>query len=295
MSIFRAVTAHAVALRASFDALANAHITETCLQVGPGGIKVAEIDPAQCMVLNLLLERAGWQVYELNEEEVIVGVSVPNIQRLLKGVGNKDTVCLEILYDAPDLLQLTVYNDFNKTQLVHKLKVLLLEHDEITIDHREVDRTVSMPSAEFSKYMKEFAAMGKHVEVEVDETSLVFRCKTDMCISEAVIRPKCNEKGHAVGNGCISIGLGRNGNAQVRQTFAVKYLQSIAKSSALDEQITLYATQGRPLLLRYNIAVVGFVVYLLAPEPEPEPVPVPKPVPKPVDDATRSANDSLEK
>lgn len=267
MSIFRAVTAHAVALRASFDALANAHINETCLQVGPAGIKVAEIDPAQCMVLNLLLERAGWQAYELNEQEIVVGVSVPSIQRLLKGVGNKDTVCLEILYDSPELLRLTVFNDFNKTQLVHKLKVLLLEHDEISIDHREVDRTVSMPSAEFAKYMKEFAAMGKKVEVEVDHDSLVFRCNTDMCVSEAVIKPKRNDKGHAVGNGCISIGLGRNGNDKVRQTFAVKYLQSIAKSSGLDEQVTLYATQGKPLLVRFNIAVVGFVLYLLAPEP----------------------------
>lgn len=267
MSIFRAVTAHAVALRASFDALANAHINETCLQVGPAGIKVAEIDPAQCMVLNLLLERAGWQAYELNEKEIVVGVSVPSIQRLLKGVGNKDTVCLEILYDSPELLRLTVFNDFNKTQLVHKLKVLLLEHDEISIDHREVDRTVSMPSAEFAKYMKEFAAMGKTVEVEVDHDSLVFRCNTDMCVSEAVIKPKRNDKGHTVGNGCISIGLGRNGNDKVTQSFAVKYLQSIAKSSGLDEQVTLYATQGKPLLVRFNIAVVGFVLYLLAPEP----------------------------
>jgi proliferating cell nuclear antigen len=270
MSMFKAVTAHAVALRASFDALSNAHIAETCLQVGPTGIQVAEIDPAQCMVLNLFLEKAGWQNYELHEKELVVGVSVPSIQRLLKGVGAKDTVCLEILYDSPEILQLTVFNDFNKTQLVHKLKVLLIGHDEITIDHREVDRTVSMPSAEFAKYMKEFASMGKKVEIEVDQDQLVFRCNTDMCVSEAVIKPKTNDKGRAVGNGCISIGLGRNGNARVRQTFAVKYLQSIAKSSGLDEQVTLYATQGRPLLVRYNIAVVGFIVYLLAPEPCPE-------------------------
>ena len=82
--------------------------------------------------------------------------------------------------------------------------------------------------------------------------------------------PKPTTNNVPIGNTATTIGLGRNGNWEVKQTFATKFLSAITKNSNIDEQITLYLTKGQALMVRYNISIIGSLVYVLAPEHEGE-------------------------
>lgn len=265
MSMFKICTAQAIPFKATMDAIHHCHIAEANFVVNGSGVTMIQLDPAHALVLHMFLEKPAFQLFDLHEEEVIVGVSISTFCRLIKSVTNKDTITLCVDYDDPEYLKIVIYNDFSKTQIVHKMKILLLDYDKIEIPHREVDRVISMPSSEFAKYVKEFSQLNDIIEFNVEQDTFYIRTRGDLCISEAKITPKKNIRGENFGNGSISIGLGRNGHTQVCQEFNAKYLQCITKGSNLDDQITVYLTMNKPLLIRYNISIIGSLVYILAP------------------------------
>jgi proliferating cell nuclear antigen PCNA len=264
MSVFEACTAQATAFKGTIDALVHAHICETTLVVDKKGLSVRQIDPGQCLVVDLLIESPSFQTFVLAEDETHVGINVHAFQRVLRSLTNKDTVTLSILYEEPIFLRVAVFNEFTKSEIVHKLRVLALDYEKVEIPQRECDRIVSMPSADFARHVKDFGPLSKALEFEADNSTFYVRAKSDLCISEAAIHPKNNVRGEQFGNGSTHIGLGRNGNATVRQSFNTKYLQSITKASSLDSQITLYLTRGHPLIARYNVSIIGSLRYILA-------------------------------
>tara|TARA_B110000027_G_scaffold130071_1_gene152380 strand:- start:2418 stop:3248 length:831 start_codon:yes stop_codon:yes gene_type:complete len=264
MSVFEACSAQGVAFKTTMDALVHAHIVETTMVVNRQGISIRQIDPGQCMVVDLLVEAPSFQTFELGEEETHVGVNVPALQRVLKSLTNKDTITLSVLYDDPVYLRVAVYNDFTKSEVVHRLRVLMLDYEQVDIPEHETDRIVSMPSTDFARHVKDFAPLSASLEFETTESAFYVRARSDLCISEAAIRPKNNVRGEQFGNGSTHIGLGRNGNKTVCQSFNTKYLQSITKATALDSQITLYFTQDKPVIIRYNVSIIGSLRYVLA-------------------------------
>lgn len=265
MSIFEACTAQAVAVKGTIDALLHAHISETTLVVNRKGLLVRQVDPGQCLVADLIIEAPSFQTFTLAEDETHVGINVAAFQRVLKSATNKDTITMSIHYDEPIFLRVLVFNDFTKSEVLHKLRVLMLDYEQVDIPDREHDRVVSMPSADFVRLVKDFAPLAQTLELELNKDKFLVRAVSDLCVSEAAIHPKNNMRGEQFGNGSTHIGLGRNGNDVVRQSFNTKYLQSITKAANLDSQVTFYMTQGQPLIVRYNISIIGSLRYILAP------------------------------
>ena len=280
--LFNVTTAQALSLKASFDALVYAHINESNLVVNKSGLTVTEIDPSHALVVRLLLEKQSFQIFEV-QEEVVVGISIKELARLFKNVSNKDTVTLCMDAQNPTQLQIVVYRDGDSC-ITHRLKTLLLPYEKIDIPFREVDRVINMPSSDFARYIKEFSN-NRFIELHITQDHVFFiRVKTDLCTSEVEIQtrststtttttttkivPKPSANGSVIGNTATTIGLGRNGNWEVRQTFPTKFLTAITKNSNIDEQITLYMTKGQALMARFNVSIIGTLVYILAPEEE---------------------------
>lgn len=266
MALFQCCSAQAIAVKGTVDALVNAHIVETTMVVNKKGVSIRQVDPGQCLVVDMLLEAPSFQSFDLTEDETHVGLHMPALQRVLKSLTNKDTITLSVLYDDPVNLCVTICNEFTKSKIVHRLRILMLDFEKVEVPAREFDRVVSMPSADFARHIKDFAPLAACLELNTTEAAFFIRARSDLCFSEAAILPKNNVRGEQYGNGSTHIGLGRNGNKCVSQTFNTKYLQSITKASNLDTQLTLYFTQGLPMIARYNVSIIGSLRYVLAPE-----------------------------
>lgn len=266
MSLFRVCTAQAMALKTTLDAIVNCHVSEANLVINrQSGITITEVDPSHAMVIRLLLEKTSFQIFEVSDTEFVVGVSIKELARLVKNATNKDTITFTMDRTEPEILRIVVYNDFNKSCVTHHLKTLLLPYDKISIPHREADRVINLPSADFARYIKDFASQ-RLVELEVKDHVFYIRVRTDLCMSQAEVRAKTNQRGERVGNGSTCIGIGRKGQLDVCQKFATKFLMSIAKGANLDDQVTIYLSNGEAAMVRYNISIIGSLVYVLAPE-----------------------------
>ena len=270
MSIFTATSTQALSIRSIFDALVNSHITEANIVVEKKGFVIKAVDPGQLLVIDVLIEKPSFQNYKVNEEETIIGINVASLQRVLKMCSNKDTLTFEILQSEPIFLRITIFNDFSKLEIVHRIRILNIDFEKIEIPFSSHDLVVSLPISDLSRHVKDFSHLSSTLELEVNQYNMMIRSKSDLCLSECLISPKNNIKGEATGNGATSIGLGRNGNRTVKQSFNIKYLQSIMKSNNLDNQTTLYFTQGLPLVIRFNVSIIGSIRFILAPEIEDE-------------------------
>jgi len=266
-SVFWATTTNGVAFRAVWDAQAHTGLREVTIRVDAEGLTMTTITPTQNMVVHVLLEQAAFNDWGLQEDEVLVPITLAAVQRALRGVTNKDTITMSIAYDDPKHLLFTVYNEFTRTFVVHKVLILVMPYERITIPDKQVDRQVSMPSNEFAKYIKDFSPLAKQLEFFVDGQTFSITAKGDMCESKALIRPKENIRGEKYGNGTICIGLGRNGSKTAGGLYNSKYLMSIIKATNLDEQVYLYLTHESPLLIRYNVGIMGSIVFILANQP----------------------------
>lgn len=266
-SVFWATTTNGVAFRAVWDAQAHTGLREVTLRIDAEGITITTITPAQNMVVHVLLEQSSFGDWGLQEQEVLVPITLAAVQRALRGVTNKDTITLSIAYDDPKHLLFRVFNEFTQTCVVHKVLILVMPYEKITIPDKQVDRQVCMPSNEFAKYIKDFSPLAKTLGFFVDANTFCITADGDMCESKAVIRPKENIRGEKYGNGTISIGLGRNGRKTAGGQYNSKYLMSVIKATNLDEQVYLYLTDEAPLLIRYNVGIMGSIVFILANQP----------------------------
>lgn len=271
MSLFKVCTAQAMALKTTLDAIVNCHVTEANLVLNSQtGITITEVDPSHAMVIRLLLEKTSFQIFEMADEEYVVGVSMKELARLVKNATNKDTITFTMEREKPEILKIIVYNDFSKSCITHHLKTLLLPYDKITIPYREADRVINLPSGDFARYVKDFSSQ-KFIELEVTNDHVFYiRVRTDLCTSQAEVRAKTNQRGERVGNGSTCIGIGRKGQLEVCQRFATKFLMSIAKGANLDDQVTIYLSNNEAAMVRYNISIIGSLVYVLAPEEDDE-------------------------
>ena len=270
--LFRCMIACAVPFKGVVEALINCHVTVINLVLNQKGISITHIDAAMMLVINILLERPSFQEWYLSKNEIVVGINALGLQKLTKSLTARDTLEITLYEDNPQEIYLRIYNEFSSSVLEHRMKTLLLDHDQIEIPEREFTRTVTLPTSEFSRHIRDLAAVGgKRVFVKADAKELVLTTKTDLCESSAIIKAKKKNKGSA---GSITIGLGRRKGPNIVDgaQYSIKYLQNIAKCS-LDDTLCLYLSQDdngspQPLLARYTISVLGSIVFFLAPENE---------------------------
>lgn len=270
--LFRCMIACAVPFKGVVEALINCHVTVINLVLNQKGISITHIDAAMMLVINILLERPSFQEWYLSKNEIVVGINALGLQKLTKSLTARDTLEITLYEDNPQEIYLRIYNEFSSSVLEHRMKTLLLDHDQIEIPEREFTRTVTLPTSEFSRHIRDLAAVGgKRVFVKADAKELVLTTKTDLCESSAIIKAKKKNKGAA---GSITIGLGRRKGPNIVDgaQYSIKYLQNIAKCS-LDDTLCLYLSQDedgspQPLLARYTISVLGSIVFFLAPENE---------------------------
>lgn len=274
--VFRCLVACAVPFKGVVEALINCHVTDINLVINSKGVCITHVDSALSMVIRIFLEQPSFQLWELNNnnknatsEDLVVGLNAAALQKITKGLTSRDTLEMAIYKDS-DMIYLRVYNDFSQSLLEHKMKTLLLDHDKITIPQREFTRTVTMPTSDFARHVRDLASVGgKFVTISADSDKLVLGTKTDYCESSAIVKAKKKKQG----TGSVTIGLGRREGPSVVEgaEYSIKYLQCIAKSS-LDDTLTLFlsaAEEGnvhQPLLARYTISVLGSIVFFLAPE-----------------------------
>ena len=244
-------TSQVVQLKTLLDALKEL-LTEVNLRFDDAGFKIISLDPGKigmihCSVSNL-------EKYFCGKPPFFAGVYVSYFYKILRSVNTSHHLECFIREKDPKVMELVVSNGDKRTQTIHRLKLLDLDVEEINIPVVDFEYVISMPSAEFQKYVKELSHVSNLITIRGSGKLIQLICNGDL------------------GETCIEIsptpsGLNWLHKDSVKETFEgtyfLKYLERFSRGQ-VDSTVEIYFKQDYPLIMRYEMTI-GSLRFCVAP------------------------------
>ena len=244
------------AIRTLFEVLKEV-VHDVLLKFDSGGVRLLQMDSTKCALVSMKLRAENFEEYKCTGT-LEVGVSLASMFKLLKITGSHDTVTLYIVSSRTDELGITIQNSEKNSMTDFRLKLLDVDNDEITIPDVEFDSVITMPSVYFHRLCRDAENIADHITVRSEGGKLTLACHGDFARQETVI-------GQADAGMAIS-----GGAAVVEGRFSLKYLIRFCKASSLCNTLEMYMKQSYPLIMMYNVAGLGELKFVLAPEVDPD-------------------------
>lgn len=218
------------------------------------GIECQSMDSSHVSLVSLCLHANGFTEYECGEE-LTLGLDLTNLSKILKCSNSKDA--LTIHANDNENVKFTFENESQNTSSDFQLKLMTVDEEHLAIPETEYKCVVSMPSSEFSKICRDLITIGESVTISATKAGVQFKTKGDIGTAEMLRRQNDTNDENS-----IKIEL----EEPIDQQFALRYLNSFAKSSVLSNTVTLSMSQHVPLQVEFKMDDLGYVRYFLAPK-----------------------------
>lgn len=227
-------------------------LTDVNVYFDDTGIKIMSMDGSKSALVHLKLDAPQFEQYHCSGNTQI-GLNMLSFFKLLKSIGNNDTLTLYIEKGDSFNLGILVENRDRNLKNNMKLKLLDLDDDVLEIPHVSFDSVITMPCVDFQKYCRDLASISTVVKISSKGDIFSMESEGDFAKQK------------------ISIGETSNGlviskhDSPVSGSFPLKYLNLFCKSSSLCSNIELYIKENYPLILVFAVANIGSLKFCLAP------------------------------
>lgn len=254
------MTAQASPVKTLTEALKEV-LTDVNIHFNEDGFEIVNMDPSQISFVALNLIGDKFEEYYC-PTPLVIGVQMMSLHKLLKTIGNNDTLTMYVTKDKPDILGILIHNKNKKT--CNTIWYNLKDVDEIEIDIPEVnyDAQVTMPCNEFQKYCRELANISNFVSIGVSSDK-VFSMKVEGSIGSQQLEIEESDNSNVV----IDINENVEGTSEIG-VFSLKFLNLFCKSSTLCNTIQLFVKPEYPIVIVYSVASLGTVKFCLIPQAE---------------------------
>lgn len=250
----RLQTVQSTAIKVLFEALKDL-LTDVNMTFDSTGMRLLAMDGAHVALVHVKLSAHDVEEYVCTQNYVI-GVNMAALFKLLKTISNNDTISFEILDSSADELVITIENMDKNSVAVYKLKLLDIDEEMLNIPDVTFDSVISMPSNDFQRICRDMSAISETLVIETKGSELHIECTGEFA--------SCSMNIGETTNGITFERLETAPN--VKGTFALRYLNLFTKSTNLSNYVELYLKNSYPLILKYQVASLGFVRFCLAPK-----------------------------
>jgi proliferating cell nuclear antigen len=236
-------TIQATAIRSIFEVLKDI-INDVNVYFSPAGIKILTLDIARVTLVHVFLAAENFEEYSC-PNEVAAGLNMANTHKLLKSVGNNDTLFMRI--DNRDVLEIIVENSVKKSSTSYKLKLLDINEDILEVPAIHMDVITTLPSMDFQRITRDMGNLANDITITRDGTMLELACQGDFADQRTVIEyPEHVER---VGN-----------------VFSLKYINLFTKATGMCSSVQLMQDSQNDgvIVFRYSIANLGDMKFYLA-------------------------------
>ena len=255
-NLFEIKTVQSGAFRTLIEALKEI-LTEANLEFDPQGIKVMAVDETHTVLVYLRLHSDRFENYFCPVKHVL-GVNMIYLFKLIKTMGNNDSLTLYLPASNPNKLGIRMENSEKSTVTNYYLKLFDTDVEDIQIPSLNFTSIIHMPSMDLQKICRDMNALGEKLDVEVTSSGsdLIFKCIGDFAEQETIISEN---------NSTMKVQKTTNTSEIVQGIFQLKHLVLFTKCTSLCPSIELYLKNDYPLILRYTVANLGEVKLVLAP------------------------------
>jgi proliferating cell nuclear antigen len=248
--IMRMCTSQATQFKIMFDVLKDL-LTETNIRFDAKGFKIVSLDPGKIGMIYLTVY--GFDKY-VCDGTVYAGVYVGYLYKIIRTATTGHYLEWRIRRDAPKTLEIVLSHHDRRIETTHKLKILSLDVEEITIPMVSFDCVLTMPSTDFQRHIKELGHVSNVITIRGDKNKIQL--------------VSCGDLGET----CIDIsptpsGLNwihrREEESTFNGSFFLKYLERFSRGQ-VDPKVELFFKQDYPLIMRYTMTI-GSLRFCIAP------------------------------
>lgn len=169
--MLEAKLAEAGTLKKLLDAIKEL-VTDANFECNEEGINLQAMDNSHVALVAVHLEAAGFKRYRC-DRPMPLGVNLTSLTKVLKCAKDDDITTLKAA-DEADVLNL-VYEAKNSDRIAeYDMKLMDIDSDTLGIPDTEYDARVTMPSAEFTRVVRDLSQLGESVRIEVSKEGVRF-------------------------------------------------------------------------------------------------------------------------
>lgn len=255
-NLFEIRTVQSSAFRTLIEALKEI-LAEANIEFDSTGIRIIDVDETHVVLTYLRLNADKFE-YFYCPSKFILGVNMIYLFKLIKTMGNNDSLTLYLPASNPNKLGIRMENSEKSTITNYFLKLFDTNVDEIQIPNLNFSNIIHMPSLDLQKICRDMNALGEKLDVEITSSGsdLVFRCEGDFAEQETVMSEN---------NNTMKVQKTGTPNEVVQGIFQLKHLVLFTKCTSLCPSIEMYLKNDYPIILKYTVANLGEVKLVLAP------------------------------
>ena len=234
-------------------------LLDTNITFQPSGIKIINMDKSHTILVHLFLNSENFEVYHCKYDNIVIGVNMFHLFKLINTIDNDDTLTLYIENNdycdgIVNNLGLKFENGDIQQSKIQKLRLIEPETTQLDIPDVHFSSILNMPSNDFQKIIRDLSIISDKLEIKSVGNELIFKCNG--VFASAEIR-------RSETNGSMEF-LKKDSSKIVQGEFNLKNLGYFIKCTNLCNQIEIYIENDLPLIVKYNVASLGVIKLCLA-------------------------------
>ena len=215
------------------------------------GLRLRALDASRIAMVDLYMPREVFELYEIGEERVRIGVNFDDLNKILKRAKAKDRILFQV---EGGRLRVTLAG---KAERTFSLPLIDVVGEELPLPKVTFDVAAKMVSDTLRDALKDAEMIGDTARFVGEERELKIVAKSDKGELEAK----------------FSLESGSLLEYEVKQpstsSYSLEYLEDIVgKAYRISDLVTLEFSTNKPLSLTFDIAGGGVLRYFLAPRTE---------------------------
>lgn len=272
-AVFCAQTVQGTAIRNLFELMKDV-LVESNIIATPEGLRLLANDNAQCVVTSVHLQAQAFELYSCKQRTVL-GINLANMYKLVKSASNNDVITMWTMSNE-DVLHIRIENTERSSNTYYKLKLFDINETILEPPSCQFEYIVSLPASEFQRMVRDMAMVASTVFIKNDDNTLTLSCYGDYAAQETVLTANQNliisRARNASGAGKNETNKMDTGNSMIKEEYdedaneySLRYLNMFARGSSMSSNVQLYIKSGAPLILSFNAATLGKVLFCLGP------------------------------
>lgn len=242
----RIKTVQASSIKSVFEVLKDI-ITDVNFIFDESGISMRTLDTAKVTFMNIHLNANNFEVYEC-PRRVVCGMNIANTFKLLKVIGNNDTLEMSVAPESPTLC-FRIQNEQKKSMTVFHMKLMEINEDEYSLNDIGYAVQTNIPSMYFQRIIRDMYNFSSHVAITRERNLIRFQCDGDFVSQMTEV--ECPET--------------LDDDKVYSNQYSLKYINMFAKATNICSTVTIRQNDESPIVFTYFIANLGTIDFYLAP------------------------------
>ena len=214
------------------------------INITKNGIFSKMIDVHKKILIDIKLPAENFSQYILNCENLLFGINISHLYKIISSLKKKDSLILQIMDDSPNELQIIVTPRERDHVEVSKISIQNIQSLDIEVPGN-YGHPVHVSSSKFQKMCKDMLNIGKEVHVYGNDKYAVFECETPGIYKKQI------HFGEEISD--------TNTTMRIDYYFDTEQLVRISKISSLSHLLHVFLNPQLPLLIKSQIGSLGVI------------------------------------